>query len=302
VEALTKRKREKAKGKRQKGKEKLLTAFIILAFCLLPSAFGLLPSTFSLAQDPPLLTGPINDFANVIDLSSERELERLLESLRTATGDVLVIATVPTFKPYATIDEYTVKMFENGGKGIGERGKDNGLLIVVAVDDRRVRIEPGYGLEGFITDGYAGETIRGYMAPAFKQGQYGRGLVAATTRLVHRIAEQRGVSLPTIPPVTTPAPASGRRGSGGGDFPTGLVFIVLLLVFMLMSRRRRRRRIRHWGGGPWSGWNSGVGPFGGGFGGFGGGFGGFGGGGRGGGGFGGFGGGRSGGGGASGGW
>jgi uncharacterized protein len=264
-------------------------------------SFFLLPS--SLSQEPPLLTGPVNDFANVIDASSERELERLVASLRTATGDVIAIATVPTFKPYATIDEYTVKMFENGGKGIGERGKDNGLLIVVAVDDRRVRIEPGYGLEGSITDGYAGETIREYITPAFRQGQYGRGLIAGTTRLIQRIAEQRGVSLPTIPPAPTPAPASGTRGgSRGSDFPPALVFIVLVLVFMLMSRRRRHRRRRHWGGGPWSGWNSGVGPFGGGFGGFGGGFGGFGGGGGGGGGFGGFGGGRSGGGGASGGW
>jgi uncharacterized protein len=265
------------------------------------SSFYLLPSSFS--QNPPILTGAVNDFANVIDGGSERELDRLVDSLRTATGDVIVIATVHTFKPFATIDEYTVKMFENGGKGIGERGKDNGLLIVVAVDDRRVRIEPGYGLEGFITDGYAGETIREYMTPAFRQGQYGRGLVAATTRLAHRIAEQRGVSLAAIPPPTVPAPPSGARGgSRGGDFPTALVFIVLLLMFMLMSRRRRRRRRRHWGGGPWSGWNSGVGPFGGGFGGFGGGFGGFGGRGGGGGSFGGFGGGRSGGGGASGGW
>jgi uncharacterized protein len=295
-------KRQKAEGKRAKVHVKvrgglLLTAFITFAFCLLPSAF-------SLPQDPPVLTGPVNDFAKVIDSTSERELESLVESLRTATGDVIVIATVPTFKPFATIDEYTVKMFENGGKGIGERGKDNGLLILVAVDDRRVRIEPGYGLEGFITDGYAGETIRQYMTPAFRQGQYGRGLVAATTRLVHRIAEQRGVSLPTVPTATAPAPTSGTRGgSRGGDFPAALVFIVLLLVFMLMSRRGRHRRRRHWGGGPWSGWNSGVGPFGGGFGGFGGGFGGFGGGGGGGGGsFGGFGGGRSGGGGASGGW
>lgn len=274
----------------------MLTSLITLAFCLLPSAFFL-------AQDPPILTGPVNDFANVIDATSTRDLEQLVESLRTATGDVIVIATVPTFKPYATIDEYTVKMFENGGKGIGEKGKDNGMLIVVAVDDRRVRIEPGYGLEGFITDGFAGQTIREYMTPAFRQGRYGRGLVAATTRLVQRIAEQRGVSLPALPaPIAVPpAPASGG-GSSGGGFPVPLIFIGLFLLLMLMSRRRRRRRRRHWGGDPWSGWNSGVGPFGGGFGGFGGGFGGFGGGGGGGGGFGGFGGGRSGGGGASGGW
>jgi uncharacterized protein len=281
-----------------------LAALLAAASPVFPFPFSLLPCPFSLSAaapqpPPPLLTGPVHDFANVIDSNNERELERLVQTLRSATGDVIVIATVPTFQPYATIDEYTVKMFENGGKGIGERGHDNGLLIVLAVEDRKVRIEPGYGLEGFITDGFAGQTIREQMLPAFRTGQYGRGLVAGTTRLVHRIAEQRRVSLPNLPPPAAPA-AETRRAPSDGDFPGALVFIVLLLVFMLLTRRRRRRR-RYWGGGPWSGWNSGVGPFGGGFGGFGGGFGGFGGRG-GGGGFGGFSGGRSGGGGASGGW
>lgn len=274
----------------------MILAAAFLAFSVLPFPFSL-----SLPQPPPpVLTGPVNDFANVIDTNSERELERLVRTLQTATGDIIVIATVPTFQPYATIEEYAVKMFENGGKGIGERGKDNGLLIVVAVEDRKVRIEPGYGLEPFITDGYAGQTIREQILPPFRSGQYGRGLIAGTTRLVQRIAEQRGVSLPSLP--TTAPAAEPRRAPRDGDFPGALVFIAIVLVFMLLTRGRRRRR-RRWGGGPWSGWNSGVGPFGGGFGGFGGGFGGFGGGGRGGGGgFGGFGGGRSGGGGASGGW
>jgi uncharacterized protein len=283
---------------------KLRIGTVFAAFLVVASptfALSLVASPLPLVQEPPVLTGPINDFANVIDANSEGQLQGLLQALRTATGDVIVIATVPTFKPYATIDDYTVKMFENAGKGIGERGKDNGLLIVVAVEDRRVRIEPGYGLEGFITDGYAGQTIREQMLPAFRNGQYGRGLVAGTTRIAHRIAEQRGVSLTNVPPAAAPAPARGT-GSRDADFPGALVLIVFFLILMLMSRRRRRRRRHHWGSGPWSGWNSGVGPFGGGFGGFGGGFGGFGGGGGGGGGFGGFGGGRSGGGGASGGW
>ena len=103
----------------------------------------------------------------------------------------VVVATVPTFQPYADIREYAVKMFENGGKGIGEKGKDNGLLIVVAVEDRKVGIEVGYGLEGFVTDGFAGQTIREAILPLFRQGQYGKGFVAGTTRVINRIAEGR---------------------------------------------------------------------------------------------------------------
>jgi uncharacterized protein len=248
------------------------------------------------AQPPtPVLTAPVNDLANVIDADSEREIDRRIRSLQAASGDIVVVATVPTYKPYADIEEYAVKMFENGGRGIGEKGKDNGLLIVVAVEDRRIKVEVGYGLEGFVTDGFAGETIRDIITPQFRNGNYGAGLLAGTTAIINRIAEQRGVTLQDVP---RDAPA--RRRTGGG-FPWWIL-IIWILILLLNSRRRRRRRI--WGGGPWSGWNSGIGPFGGG--GFGGGFGGFGGGGfgggRGGGGFGGFGGGRSGGGGASGGW
>jgi uncharacterized protein len=253
----------------------------------------------TLRQDPPPLTAPVNDFANVIDEASERELTRRIEALKNVSGDVVIVATVPTFQPFGDITEYKVKMFENHGKGIGDRAKDNGMLVVVAVEDRKVGIEVGYGLEPYVTDGFAGQTIRTDMLPEFRQGRYGPGLLSGVTRLANRIAEQRGLTLENVPrSAPAPEPAT-RTQPGRGQFPGTLVLVVILLIIM-MSRRRRRRR--HWGGGPWSGWSSGVGPFGTGLGGFGGGFGGFGGRGGGGGGFGGFGGGRSGGGGASGGW
>jgi uncharacterized protein len=244
----------------------------------------------ALAQSlPPHLTEPVNDFAHVLDSSSAQEIDRRVRALEKATGDVVVVATVPTFQPYGDIKEYAVKMFENGGKGIGARGKDNGLLVVVAVEDRKVGIEVGYALEEYITDGFAGQTIREAIVPEFRSGNYGRGLVAGTTRIINRIADARGVNLQDVP-------RDAPRQQPQVHISIGTIIFILFIILMMTRGRRRRRR--YWGG-PWSGWNSGVGPFGGGFG---GGFGGFGGGGGGGGGFGGFGGGRSGGGGASGGW
>ena len=131
----------------------------------------------ALAQPlPPQLTAPVNDFAHVIDASSAQEIDRRIRALEEATGDVVVVATVPTFQPYGDIKEYAVKMFENGGKGIGTRGKDNGVLVVVAVEDRKVGIEVGYALEEYITDGFAGQTIREAILPEFRSGNYGRGL------------------------------------------------------------------------------------------------------------------------------
>ena len=238
----------------------------------------------------PVLTQPVNDFAGVIPADVAAEMDRRIRSLQRASGDVVVVATVDSYSPYATIDEYAVQLFENHGRGIGAKGKDNGALIVVAVKDKKARIEVGYDLEQFVTDGYAGETIRDEILPRFRNGDYGGGLLAGTTRIINRIAEKRGVKLEDVPQQTAPT---------GSGISAGQVFFALLILFFIISSiSRRPPRRRFWGVGPWSGWNSGVGPFGGGS--WGGGFGGFGGGG--GGGFGGFGGGRSGGGGASGGW
>ena len=247
---------------------------------------------------PPALTQPVNDFANVIDPESARQMDALIRSLQRTTGDVVVVATVETFQPYATLDDYAVKMFENGGRGIGEKGRDNGLLIVVAVKDRRVKVESGYELEQFVTDGFAGEVSRDEMAPRFRQGNYGAGLLAGVQRIVGRVAQGRNVTLQGVPQETQSVRR--RRASGGGAiFWLFIAFIVLQAIVDGM-RHGSRRGPPGWDGAGWSGWNSGVGPFigrRGGFGGFGGG--GFGGGG---GGFGGFGGGRSGGGGGGAGW
>lgn len=229
---------------------------------------------------PPALTAPVNDFANVLDRDSAQAIDSLIRSLQQATGDVVVVATIDTFAPYGDIREYAVKMFENGGRGIGARERDNGLLILVAVQDRRVWVEVGYDLEAFITDGFAGETSRRDMVPAFRRGDYGAGVLAGTSRIIGRIADGRNVTLSGLPRV------SGSR-PGGGVSGTLIVFLIVFFVVMRIAGRTRRGRRR--------GWYSGVGPFGGGFGGpfRGGGFGG---------GFGGFGGGRSGGGGGGGSW
>lgn len=262
------------------------------------------PATGVSAQSAelPTLTQPVNDLANVIDASNAAAMDQMIRSLQTATGDVVIVAAVKTFAPYGSIEEYAVKLYERAG--IGAKGKDNGVLILVAVDDRRARIEVGYGLEGPITDGFSGDVIRTAMLPAFRRGAYGDGLRDATSLVIERIAKERNITLSDMP---APAPAQ-RRGNGvrySGSL-IKLIFFVLIVLFIL-GRSGGRGSGRRGGGGSGllgfvlgqmlanagrrgGGWN------GGGFG--GGGFGG----GLGGGGFGGFGGGRSGGGGASGGW
>ena len=241
---------------------------------------------------PPELTAPVNDFAGVIDAKAEAALDSLIRQLQNASGDVMIVATVKTFKPEADIASYAVKMFENGGRGIGAKGKDNGLLLLLAVDDRAVRAEVGYDLEGIVTDGYAGQVSREVMVPYFRKGDYSGGLVAGAQTLAARIAEGRGVTLEGVP-----VRSRGRSSDDDGGLPLGLIiFLVFIGINILrgiigaLTGRRRGRRRR---------WGSMVGPFGPGYGGGGGSWGG---GGGFGGGFGGFGGGRSGGGGGGASW
>jgi uncharacterized protein len=265
----------------------------VTRFLLVVSLVVSLPGVLVAQPAPPVLTGAVNDFANVIDASSRQEIADLSARLEQATGDILVVATVDTVQPW-DLQSFATKMFENGGRGIGARGKDNGVLVLLAVKDRRVRVEVGYALEEYITDGFAGEISRQTMAPYFRNGEYGKGVKAGAEAIARRLAEARNTSIPGM------AKRETTRRTGSGGFPVGL--IVFLMLWILISRPWSRRRRRTWGGGPWSGWSSGVGPFGGGFGGgMGGGWGGGSSGGFGGG-FGGFGGGRSGGGGGGASW
>jgi uncharacterized protein len=251
----------------------------------------LIASAVWAADLPQLTDDPVNDFAHVIDATSTQGIERLSRSLKKATGDVVIVATVPTIEGYSGIEEYATKLFENYGRGIGEKNKDNGVLIVLALKERRVRIETGYGLEQYITDRFAGETIRQYMLPEFRNGGYGQGLLNGTARIVGRIAKARGVTLTDVQLPQDVEPE--RRGSNFTWLLPVIIFIIILVVSRIGGGPGAGMLL--WGLGPWSRWSSGVGSFGGGRGGGwgGGGFGG---------GFGGFGGGGSGGGGASGGW
>lgn len=243
----------------------------VLAFLLAVASSA---ATASAQPPPPVLTAPVNDFAGVIDPAIEQQLDALIRQLQNATKDVMVVATVKTFKPWGDLPSYAVKMFENGGKGIGQKGKDNGVLIVLAVDDRQVRVEVGYDIEGFVTDGFGGEVSREVMVPFFRAGDYGQGLLAGATRIAQRVAGGRNVNL-GLAPVAQPQ----SRRNTGVRIPSG-TWVILLIIFLNLMRGGKRRR--------GSRWVSGAGAFGAGFprggggwgssGGFGGGFGGFGGG------------------------
>ena len=136
--------------------------------------------------------GLVNDFANVISASEENQLRAILTELQQKTGDAVVVVTLPSLDG-GQIDDFSIRLAERWE--IGQKGRDSGVLLLAAIEDRKARIEVGYGLEGVIPDGLSGRILREEVFPRFKQHHYGEGLNAAATRIVSLIASERGVSL-----------------------------------------------------------------------------------------------------------
>jgi len=235
----------------------------------------------------PAPMGYVNDFAGVMDASSKERLSSLLIKIERSGSAEIAVVTILSMEElgFADIEETAVKLFEEWG--IGKKGKDNGILIIASIKERKVRIEVGYGLEGEIPDGAAGEIIRRGIVPYFKKQGFGEGLYNGVLLVAERIKADVG--------------EKGRKIDSKG-FTNDDVINIIVLAFIVLailtsaafnSRRRfgSMGRSYHRGRDSYGGfWGSGGGGFGGGLGGFGGG------------GFGGFGGGMSGGGGASGNW
>ncbi len=253
---------------------------LILAGSLLLAFFLLLEPGFASALDKqkfPQPTGAVNDFAGVIPADSKARMENLSTEILEKTGTSVVVATV------TTLDGENPEMYATdlyAAWGIGKKGKDKGVLIFIAVQERKIRIETGYGVEGILPDGLVGSIRDQYLVPYLKTGDYGQGLFEGMLAIGTVIANDAGVTIGNgdQPIKSQQARLRQQRGSGLG----ALILLVLIIIFALTPMGRAML--------PWlllSALSGGRGG-GGGFGGFGGG------------GFGGFGGGMSGGGGASG--
>ncbi|HPI77083.1 MAG TPA: TPM domain-containing protein [bacterium] len=221
------------------------------------------------AQDRP--SGYVNDFAGVMDPAARSRLENMLAALDERTSAQIAVAVVDTIGD-SYIEEYAVKMFERWG--VGQKGKDNGVLLVVAMSERKIRIEVGYGLEGAVTDAESKFIIDEIIAPPFKQGDYSGGISAGVEALAAIVLEEYGIAPEEFD--LNAAPASGPGSPLPQKFSLlqmifmGIVGIFLLILFITNPTLFFMLLLS--GGGRGGGWSSGGrGGFGGGFGGFGGG-------------------------------
>jgi len=285
---------------------------VIIVSLFLIALSGLSAAAQTATSPLPEPTGYVNDYANVIEPATKEKLETILTNLKPRADIEIAIVTVPTTGGEDIFD-YSLKVAR--GWGIGAKGGDKaGLLLLVAVNDRKYFTQVSDHLEGDLPDGLVGQIQRERLVPAFKRGDYSAGIYDTVQTYLATLAEKRNFSIDGIEKAyawDSQSRSEAPKKSGKGDFASCCTPIIILIVVIIILSAIKRGGGRGGGGGSkaWllasllsglssgggsrSGWSSG---------GFGGGGGGFGGGG-GGGGFGGFGGGGSfGGGGAGGGW
>ncbi|MBU3948575.1 MAG: YgcG family protein [Proteobacteria bacterium] len=141
----------------------------------------LLTASIAASLDIPYLTGRVTDNAQILSAETRKALTESLKAHESRTSNQIAILTAPTLNG-ESIEDYAVDVFEEWK--LGQKGKDNGILIIVAPNDRRMRIEVGYGLEGTMTDLMAGRIIQYIMTPKFKNGDYNGGITAGAKAVI----------------------------------------------------------------------------------------------------------------------
>jgi len=252
-----------------------LTVFWAIWFLMFGAA-----SVVYAVEIPVLPPAPVVDLAGIIDDAVKTKLNRYMRELEQKTTAQVAILTIKSLEGQS-LEDLSITIAHEKWK-LGQKDKDNGVLMMVALKDRKYRIEVGYGLEGILPDSLVGSIGRQYLVPYFKKGDYSNGIYAAALVIANEIANNAGVKISGLPAVKKAHPVKVKKRSSGpfGKIISLLIFLVIFFIFirnprsflilMLLSSLGGRRG--HWGG-------SGGGFGGGGFGSFGGGGGGFGGGG-----------------------
>ncbi len=211
------------------------------------------------AQTFPALSGRVVDAANIIPDGDEAALTAKLKDLEDRSGRQLVVATIPDLQGYP-IEDFGYQLGRTWG--IGQKSVNNGALLIVAPNERKVRIEVGYGLEPILTDLYSGVIIRDMILPRFKAGDYPGGIATAVNAISKQLA---------LPPEEAAARAKqigaqAQSSHGGGlDLGTVIFWLLIFIFFILpMLRAMFGSRGRRYGAGPVIIWGGGGSSWGGG--------------------------------------
>ncbi|EAQ27594.1 hypothetical protein NAP1_08377 [Erythrobacter sp. NAP1] len=219
---------------------------VVRQILLILAGVGALIASPALAQPEfPALTGRVVDNADLLSPAQEADLTAKLEALETQSQRQLVVATVPDLQGY-DISDYGYQLGREWGLGDAER--NDGALLLVAPNERKVRIEVGYGLEGYLTDALSALIIQNQILPRFRDGDMPGGIVAGTDAIVAQL------QLPPEEAARIAQEAGEARKSDGG-FPIGALiwmgFLFFFFILPIIRGSRRRRKYRSKGKGPW---------------------------------------------------
>jgi uncharacterized protein len=228
------------------------------------AAIVLLIAGPAFAQSFPALSGRVVDTAQLLPADQAAALTAKLEQLEKQSGHQMVVATVPSLEGYE-IEDYGYRL--GRAWGLGDKKANDGLILLVAPNERTVRIEVGYGLEPIVTDALSSVIIQRAILPRFRDGDMAGGIEAGADALVQLLQLPRDEAQARAQ--TMVAQAKKERSSG---FPISLIFWVIVLGFVIVSSIANRfgggRRYRRGRGGPvilWGpGWGGGGGSSGGG--------------------------------------
>jgi uncharacterized protein len=238
-----------------------------LLFCLFGLISALIIPFHAQAIKFPEPVNAVNDFAEVIPPEYEDKMNQLARALWNQTRTAFVVATFQDLGGESP-EEFSSRLYE--AWGIGEKGDDRGILILLTLKERRIRIETGYGMEGILPDAKVGGIMDQYIVPYLRRGEFGRGLFNGMMALAQVVALETGAKLDFDR--YAPGPAVKSKGKKG--FP----FLIIFLLFFIFGLLGRGMGLFPFFFFPWIFMGGGRGRIGGSFGGFGGGFGGFGGG------------------------
>ncbi len=234
--------------------------FLLGSLCLLVCLLTAAHESFSL--DVPPLKGRVNDLAGLLSGTEQNSLETMLRNFEAQTTNQLVLLTLPSLEG-DSLEDFSIRVAEQWK--IGQKGRDNGAILVIFAKDRKVRFEGGYGLEGALTDAECSRIIRHMIAPAFRRGDYYGGIRTALNAAM-MITKGEGSAVGTHT-----RPVHGRRAKSQAS---GLLFFLIMLLFAFSRFGRFFLLGSLFGGGMWGGrgyGGRGTGGFGGGGGSFGGG-------------------------------
>lgn len=205
---------------------------VLMKKILISLALAIFAPVSALAYTSPgVPTGLVNDFASVLSTDQKAALEQTLEANKQSTGNEIAVVTIPSLGG-DTIENYAASLFKEWG--IGQKGKDNGALLLIAIEDHQMRIEVGYGLEPALTDAISSRIIRNTLAPAFKQGDYNGGITAAVDQFI----KVTGGDASAVPP----EPDTSSRSAWDRVQTYGiLIFMVFTLIQWLLSAMARTR-------------------------------------------------------------